>query len=308
MTGPIERIAIVGTGAMGGMYAAHFARAGFEVELVARGERAERLRAGLTVNAEPLVASVIDIDQVQDAEPADLLIFAVKDRHLADAITDAAAVVGPQTIILSILNGLDSEDRIAARYGNERVLLCVALGMDAEREGHQIRFRQAGRLVFGRALNGPEPDASVAAVQQALDRAGLAWQTPPDMRQTIWSKFYFNVGINQASALLHAPYGAFQADGDARRLMKALMTEVLQIAVAEGVGLGDQDVARWDAVLASMPAAGWTSMAQDTNAGRETEVETFAGRVVALGERHAIPVPFNQAMLWALRASHPDQA
>ena len=139
---------------MGGMYAAHFARAGFEVELVARGERAERLRAGLTVNAEPLVASVIDIDQVQDAEPADLLIFAVKDRHLADAITDAAAVVGPQTIILSILNGLDSEDRIAARYGNERVLLCVALGMDAEREGHQIRFRQAGRLVFGRASNG----------------------------------------------------------------------------------------------------------------------------------------------------------
>ena len=114
MTGPIERIAIVGTGAMGGMYAAHFARAGFEVELVARGERAERLRAGLTVNAEPLVASVIDIDQVQDAEPADLLIFAVKDRHLADAITDAAVVVGPQTIILSILNGLDSEDRIAA--------------------------------------------------------------------------------------------------------------------------------------------------------------------------------------------------
>lgn len=308
MTGPIERIAIVGTGAMGGMYAAHFARAGFEVELVARGERAERLRAGLTVNAEPLVASVIDIDQVQDAEPADLLIFAVKDRHLADAITDAAAVVGPQTIILSILNGLDSEDRIAARYGNERVLLCVALGMDAEREGHQIRFRQAGRLVFGRALNGLEPDAMVAAVQQALDRAGLAWQTPPDMRQTIWSKFYFNVGINQASALLHAPYGAFQADGDARRLMKALMTEVLQIAVAEGVGLGGQDVARWDAVLASMPAAGWTSMAQDTNAGRETEVETFAGRVVALGERHAIPVPFNQAMLWALRASHPDQA
>ena len=60
--------------------------------------------------------------------------------------------------------------------------------------------------------------------------------------------------------------------------MKALMTEVLQIAVAEGVGLGGQDVARWDAVLASMPAAGWTSMAQDTNAGRETEVETFAGR------------------------------
>lgn len=291
---------------MGGMYASHFAQTGFDVDLVARGERAERLRAGLTVNGTPMVASVIDIDSDQPATPADLVIFAVKDRHLEQAIEDAAAVVGPETTILSILNGLDSEDRIAARYGTARVLLSVALGMDAERDGNQIRFRQAGRLVFGRPENSPEPDPLVARVQRALDRAGLAWQTPPDMRHVIWSKFYFNVGINQASALLHAPYGAFHDDGDARQLMKALMSEVLLVAAAEGVALGEDDVANWDRVLANMPAAGWTSMAQDANAGRETEVETFAGRVVALGQRHGIRVPYNQALLWALRASQPQ--
>lgn len=305
MTGEIQRIAIVGAGAMGGMYASHFAPAGFDIDLIARGERAERLRAGLTVNGTPLMASVIDVDSDRPVQPADLVIFAVKDRHLGQAIEDAAAVVGPETIILSILNGLDSEDRIAARYGTARVLLCVALGMDAERDGNEIRFRQAGRLVFGRADNGPEPDPLVAKVQRALDRAGLDWQTPPDMRHVIWSKFFFNVGINQASALLHAPYGAFQDDGDARQLMKALMSEVLLVAEAEGVALGEEDIANWDRVLANMPAAGWTSMAQDANSGRETEVETFAGRVVALGERHGIGVPYNQALLWALRASHP---
>ena len=121
MTGEIQRIAIVGAGAMGGMYASHFAPAGFDIDLIARGERAERLRAGLTVNGTPLVASVIDVDSDRPVQPADLVIFAVKDRHLGQAIEDAAAVVGPETIILSILNGLDSEDRIAARYGTARV-------------------------------------------------------------------------------------------------------------------------------------------------------------------------------------------
>ncbi len=288
---------------MGAMYAAHFAGAGLRVDLVARGERAEALlRTGLTVNGEPLLAGVVDVETSEGQPPADLVIFAVKDRHLAQAIEDAAAVIGPQTIIMSILNGLDSEERIAARYGTDRVLLCVALGMDAERAGHQIRFRQPGRLLVGRPGNDAEPDLQVAAVQQALDRAGLVWQTPADMRHAIWSKFYFNTGINQASAVLHAPYGAFQPEGDPRRLMKALMAEVLQVAAAAGVALGADDVAHWDQVLASMPAAGWTSMAQDANAGRQTEVETFAGRVVGLGERHGIATPVNQTILWILRA------
>lgn len=285
---------------MGAMYAAHFVDAGFGVRFVARGERARRLEAsGLRVNGRPLTVEVVDAD-ASDPWPADLVIFAVKDQQLAEAIDEASGVVGAETIILSILNGLDSEERIAERYGDDRVLLCVAMAMDAQRDGGDIIFRQAGRLVFGRPRN-DEVAEDVAAVQRALTRAGLAWETPSDMRRMMWWKFMVNVGINQASAVLQLPYGAFQHEGDARSLMMALMGEVIAVADAEGVALGPEDVERWSQVLAGQPPQGWTSMHQDVAAGRPTEVETFAGRVVELGRRHGVPTPYNQAMLWILR-------
>jgi 2-dehydropantoate 2-reductase len=113
-----------------------------------------------------------------------------------------------------------------------------------------------------------------------------------------------NVGINQASAVLRAPYGAFAVEGDARSLMNALMSEVFLAAAAEGVELDESDLSRWYAVLDRQPVDGKTSMHQDVEAGRPTEVGIFAGEVVALGERHGIPTPYNQAMLWIIPNLH----
>ena len=191
----------------------------------------------------------------------------------------------------------------------EQVPLCIALAMDAEREGRRVRFTQTGRLVFGPAdpadlvsTGTPSTTARLRAVQDALTRAGLAWETPPDMRHRMWWKFMVNVGINQASAVLRAPYGAFQHPGPARDLMMALIDEVRTVAAAEGVDLDASDVEQWHRVLAGQPADGRTSMHQDVLAGRETEVGIFAGRVVALGGEHRIPTPHNQTILWILRA------
>ena len=302
----IERVAIVGAGAMGGLYAWHFAYAGLPVILVARGDRARRLAdQGVVVNGERVVASVHDAAEAPGAaepEPVDLVLVAVKHHELAAALDDVARLVGPRTLFLSVLNGLDSEEVITARFGAEHVLMCVALAMDAMRVGNEVSFGQAGRLAFGEADNTVVSDR-VRSVQSALDRARLAWETPPDMRRTMWWKFMVNVGINQASAVLRAPYGAFQPDGDARSLMVALVEEVVAVSRAEGVGLDEGDVQRWYAVLAGQPAAAKTSMHQDVEAGRRTEVDIFAGRVVALGARHGIATPYNQAMLWILRGA-----
>jgi len=306
----IETVAVVGAGAMGGLYASFFARAGMPVSLVARGARAERLAGqGITVNGEPLRARVVDADSLAAAPPApaDLVLVAVKHHELDAALDDVAPLVGPDTTVLSVLNGLDSEERIAARFGPGSVLLCIALAMDAMRDGTAVTFRQPGRLVLGEADN-TTPSPRVLAVQRALDRAGLAWSTPVDMRHEMWWKFMVNVGINQASAVLRAPYGAFVAPGDARSLMLALIDEVVAVAAAEGVVLGPDDLARWDAVLAAQPADGRTSMHQDVEAGRPTEVDIFAGRVLALGEQHGLPTPVNQVMLWVLRSLAPSPA
>ncbi|HHV20074.1 MAG TPA: 2-dehydropantoate 2-reductase [Propionibacterium sp.] len=305
----IESVAVVGAGAMGAMYAAHFARAGFSVRIVAKGERARRLaEAGLTVNGEPVAAHVVDTDG-GDHAPADLVLVAVKHQQLEEALETVAPLVGAHTTFLSVLNGLDSEGVIAERFdAAERVLPCIALAMDAERVGHDVRFRQAGRLTFGDpaglAGSDGQPSERAHRVQRALDRAGLAWETPADMEHAMWWKFMVNVGINQATAVLDAPYGAFQQEGPARDLMWALIDEAIAVGGAEGVELGDEDRATWDKVLTGQPAEGRTSMHQDVLARRPTEVDIFAGRVVALGRKHGIPTPHNQTLWWIL-TSYP---
>lgn len=318
---PTEAVAVVGAGAMGAMYADHFTRAGIRTLLLAHGERAARLREHpITVNGRRLDAEVLDplepSRQAAAVPTVALVLVAVKHDHLREAIGLMAPLVGTDTVILSVLNGLESEEIILrglqetrSETTAEQVQLCIALAMDAEREGRAVRYTQAGRLVFGPA--GGEAHAHgragtdagrVQTVQDILTRAGLAWSTPGDMRHQMWWKFMVNVGINQPSAVLRAPYGVFQHPGPAYDLMMALIEEVRAVAQAEGVALTDADVQRWHTVLAGQPAAGMTSMHQDVLAGRPTEVDIFAGRVVELGGRHGIPVPHNQTMLWILRA------
>src|SRR5699024_7622527 len=135
---PITTVAILGAGAMGAMYAQHFVEGGLQTSLVASGERADRLRdTGLTVGGTPLRASVLDPDR-DEAHPVDLVVVAVKHHDLAGALEDVAPFVGPGTTFLSVLNGLDSETTIGERFDPNRVLLCIALGMAAGREGSEI--------------------------------------------------------------------------------------------------------------------------------------------------------------------------
>ena len=303
----ITSVAVVGAGAMGAMYAAHFAATGFRVRLVARGDRAHRLaQTGLTVNDVPLTAEVVDTDTGHH-DPADLVVFAVKHQQLPAALDTVAPLVGPDTLFLSVLNGLDSEGVIAQRFDTaDRVLLCIALAMDAERDGAAIRYRQVGKLVFGDPVGVPGVSARVRRVQRAFDRAGLAWDTPADMRHQMWWKFMVNTGINQASAALRAPYGVFQSDGPGRSLMWALIDEVIAVGRAEGVKLGQADRDLWDQVLAGQPTEGMTSMLQDVLAGRPTEVDIFAGRIMELGQKHGIPTPHNQTLWWILSSPWAD--
>lgn len=320
---PIGTIAVVGAGAMGAMYADHFSRAGIRTLLVARGERAARLRTQpIRVNGHTLDAEVVDpLDARWEASgPVGLVIVAVKHRQLPDAVELVRPLVSSDTTVLSVLNGLDSEEAIlrglrqpgptgtgpAVDVADEQVPLCIALAMDAEREANDVRCTQAGRLVFGHRhlMAGDEagPDGRLESVRDALTRAGLEWSAPDDMLHELWWKFMVNVGINQPSAVLRAPYGAFAQPGPARELMTALIEEVRTVAAAEGVELTDADVSRWDSVLAGQPTVGMTSMHQDVLAGRPTEIDVFAGRVVSLGRQHGIPVPYNQTMLWIVQA------
>jgi 2-dehydropantoate 2-reductase len=297
---PITSIAIVGAGAMGGAYAAMLdAVPEFETVFVARGARAARLaREGLIVNDRPLNLPVVRPGQA--TAPVDLIMVALKHHHLEEALPDMAPFIGAQTAIISIMNGLESEETIGARYGKDKVLPAIAVGIDALREGNRISHRSPGRLIFGEAEN-RIISPRVRRVQETFTRAGVPHETPEDMRRTLWWKFMINVGMNQASAVTGATYGVFRTSKDVRALMQALMEEVITLAGAYNVNLSAQDIEDWLAILPDLAPDGKTSMLQDMEAGRPTEVDIFGGKVVSLGRERGIPTPVNAALLNIIR-------
>jgi 2-dehydropantoate 2-reductase len=296
----LERIAVCGAGAVGSAYLARLqAVPGTAVAVVAGGARRERLeREGLLVNGQPV--AVTCRAPGEEGPAADLLLVAVKQHHLDQAIADARGVVGPETIVVSALNGIASEGALARAFGAEKVLHAFVVGNDLVREGSRTRYTQLGRMVLGAASNDPA-DPRVLAVKDLLDRAGIAAVVPPDIHREQWWKFMLNVGVNQVSAVLRAPYAAF-ALPEVQALTRAAAREVLALAGPEGIALGPEDVERIFPTVGALGPTGKTSMLQDVEAGRKTEVEIFAGTVVELGEKHGIATPVNRMLGELIRA------
>jgi 2-dehydropantoate 2-reductase len=296
----IHTIAVIGSGAMGAAYASVFYDMDSKgISFIAGGERFERLcREGLIVNGKHYP---IPVFQPEDrSPPADLLIVAVKYHHLDNAIRDMEHRIGDETAIVSVMNGIESEERIGAVYGMNKVLYAVSVGIDAVRVGNRVSYANQGKVLFGEARN-PFPTERVKRIQALFDRAGITCETPPDMIRTLWWKFMINVGVNQASAALRAPYAVFQTSQEARRIMESAMREVVVLAREVGVHLSEADIDNWRAILAGLNPHGKTSMLQDVEAGRKTEVEMFAGKVIELGRLHDVPTPVNEELYDIIR-------
>lgn len=289
------RVALVGLGAVGAGYAAPLAAAGVDLQVLLSPERRERYLAEPTlVNQVPLELKI----PTQVAGPADLVIVAVKRAALTEAIELLAGWVGPDTVVLSLLNGIDSEVELAAAFPQATVLLSMCVGLDAVRQGREVSFTSMGRIVLGETKN-PGPQAGpVAAVAELLSAAGIPTEVPADMTHELWWKWLINVGANQVSAVLRAPYRVLQdRDDPARGLMLAAQREVMAVANAKGIALTEEDLERWLDVLDGLGPDNYTSMAQDALAGRPTEVESFGGTVVRLGTELGVPTPVNQVLV-----------
>jgi 2-dehydropantoate 2-reductase len=295
MNTSIETVSIIGAGALGGAYASIFHEMDNQcVSFIASGNRFERLRKeGLIVNGKLYNIPVFRPEDL--LPPSDLIIVAVKHNQLNDAIHEMKIRVGRETTIISIMNGIESEMKIGAAYGMKKVLYAVSVGIDGLREGNRVNFKKRGKIFFGEARN-PFISNRVKRVQDFFDRAGIISETPPDMIRILWWKFMINVGINQASAVLRAPYSAFQTSQEARDLMESAMQEVIMLAKKERVQLSKEDIKNWGTVLSGLNPEGKTSMLQDVEAHRKTEVEMFAGKVIELGMRHNVPTPVNQKL------------
>jgi 2-dehydropantoate 2-reductase len=269
------------------------------VLFLANEERCQKYKdINFVCNGEPCDFRFVST-QGSNETTLDLLFFAVKSTGLEAAIQEARPFVKENTVILSLLNGITSEEQIEAAFGKKHVLYSVALGMDPIREGYHISNQNIGKIVFGSRYNNQEDD--IQFVSDALGNAGIPYAISDNIMYTLWKKLMLNTGVNQVIAVYASTYAGMQQESEIRTRMIEAMEEVVEIARQEGVPLTAEDIRESVALLDTMNPEGMPSMRQDTKAGRKTEVELFSGTICRLGRKYNIPTPVNDFFYQKIR-------
>ncbi len=293
MRSAIQRVHIVGMGALGLLYGSMIAgHLGPEhLSYVMDAPRYERHRKDVyRINGETVEFPLV---RAEDAGPCDLLIVAVKYTELDSALETMRTSVGEDTLIISVMNGITTEEIIGDRYGRERVLYTVAQGMDAMRFGTELTFTRSGQLHVG--ADTPEKRELLDRLTAFFDRAGIAYIVEEDIKYRVWSKFMINVGLNQTCMVYAANYAGVTAQSSLEYMtMVSAMREVMLLARAEGVDLTEEDLKFYLSLLKTFSPEATPSMGQDRINRRRSEVELFAGTVLRLAEKHGILVPVNE--------------
>lgn len=305
---PIENVAIVGFGSLGAMYAACFGAAmgSARVFVVADAARTERYRAeAATFNGEPIRVTYLTYEEAAEraaVQPFDVVLYAVKYGALPEAIEQSSPLVSLDTAVISVLNGITSEEVLAERFGWDRVLLCIAQQMDSRKVGAVVTAGCVGVMALG--VRDPEDAAqraNLARVTEWLAAVEQRFIVPADIQHQLWGKLICNVGVNQACAVYDCCFNGIHVPGEAREAMIAAMGEVAAVGRACGIALTDDDVAYWLDIIDHLNPAGMPSLRQDVLARRPTEVELFSGTINRLGAVHGIPTPQNERFYAAIK-------
>ena len=299
---PIQNVVLIGLGAIGTLYAAQFsARAPTQFRVLADATRiAAYQNEPPSLNGQPLDLNYITPEN--PGPPADLVLVAVKATALQAVLPAIAAVCGPSTQILPLLNGITAQDILAQHLGTERVLHGFVYCESAMRTGRAVVQSGVTKIVFGNTTNAP-PLPRVQAVADYFDRLDIAYDIPADMRLAQWRKMILNVGINQAQGVYRANSGQLQQNPEAMQFARAMMDEAAAIAVALGISQA-ADLPAWaEGVIRAAHPDSKTSLLQDVEANRPTEVDIFAGELIRLGRQLGIPTPANARAHAALSRS-----
>lgn len=295
----IEKVAIIGLGAIGVFVASKLSSVISRENLViiAEGERKSRLEKGLVINGKPYQFQIVTPQECD--EVADLVIIATKYQGLQQAIKDIKHRVGEHTVIMSLLNGVSSEEILQVTYGQKVIYSLVRLSSVRTEEG--IFFNDHnGYIEFGEA-NNEVMSKRVLAIKKLFDEAHILSKIPLDMKKALWHKYACNVAETQSSAILGIPFGAWQVSETANHLREMAMKEVFAVAAKKGIFFTEEDLISQRQRLSHVPYGNKTSMLQDIENKRETEVEMFAGEMIAMGKEVGVPTPINLVFYDAIK-------
>ena len=290
----IRNIILCGMGAVGSVYANKINeyckkntdinfRVLVDEERYKRYEKTPVLFNGKELNVKYILPDADDFK-------ADLIIVATKMSGLKSALDEMKNFVNNDTVIISLINGVTSEEIAAQRYGREKVLYSYFIGHSTIRMENSISHDGVNTIVFG--SDNINDEINVERVRKFFDLVGINYKIPEDIRHSMWAKFMLNVSANPTTALFRMNFGQMLNNMKFMSLAEKIMQEVAQIARAENVRNSERLVDETLANLKSMAPDGKTSMLQDIEAGRKTENEIFAGTVVKLADKHDISVPY----------------
>ena len=286
----IENVAIIVMGALGILYGTQSIDAGHPVKYIMNRERVEKYAGRLFYkNGKAYEMPVCDCTA---AKPVDLVMVAVKYNGLTSAMEDMKDCVDEHTIIMSVMNGIDSEETLEKRFGREKLIYTVAQGMDAMKSGEKLNFTQMGELHIGARYD--EQQENVDAVQTYFEEIRMPYVREENILYRLWSKFMLNVGINQCCMAFNTTYHGCLIPGEANRTMISAMREVVALANSENISLGEKDLNMYVDILKTLSPEGIPSMQQDAVAHRPSEVEMFAGTVIRRAKEKNILVPVNE--------------
>lgn len=296
----IKNVAMIGAGAIGGVYAYSLHKLlGDNFAFIANGKRKERLeKEGLYLNGEHFNPKVVSSDE---GTTFDLIIVSVKNYQLQSAIEDMRNLVGENTIILTLLNGISARDVLQEEFKDNNVLYGLAIKIDAVKVGNKITQNSKAIIQFGDKYNKTMSE-EVLAVKNLLNDAKINNQVFEDMIKTVWTKWMLNIGLNQVSAISGATYGVIKNTPELLSLVNKAMTEVMEVSKACNINLGDESWASVQDVIDSLDGDGKTSLLQDVENKRKTEIEYFSGTLIKIAKEHNVEVPVNEVLYNFIKA------
>lgn len=297
-------IAVMGSGALGGSFGGRLARAGEEVTFIARGAHLAALREhGLTVRmpeAEDFHLAARATDRPEEIGPVDLVLFCVKSYDLEPAAAAIRPLIGPDTVVLPVQNGIDAAERIARVVGPEPVIGGISYGGGTiEAPGVILVNGAFRRLLVGELEGGSSPRTE--RIVAALRRAGIVAELHPTIRVALWEKFIAICANAGMTALTRLPVGPILACPETRAMYRGVMEEVEAVARARGIALEEGIIDRLLDVIGGMAPDTYASMYYDLANGRRLELDNLNGALVRLGREAGVPTPLNAAIYAALK-------
>jgi 2-dehydropantoate 2-reductase len=295
--------AIMGSGGVGGYFGAKLAKSGFETTLMARGTHLQAMqRTGLRVQSadEHFCVQVNATDDARDIGTVDFVLFAVKLWDTEIAAQACRPLIGVNTGIVSLQNGISSEQTLASILGARHVIGGVAeISAWIAEPGLISRISDRALIQFGE-LDDDHHSARCERLAKALAQAGIQTDHSSDITLAIWNKFVFLTGLSAMTALTRHPIGKVRAEPATRALLTQIMGEALRVAQASSVLISDAVVAERLHFIDCLPAQTRASMAVDLAAGRRLELPWLSGTVVRKGTELGIPTPANTFVCQAL--------